>query len=53
MVLKRIGDVPAADWLSQINMKNYCYFTHMVIKCFSVVEIAAKHASSSDNNYFS
>ena len=53
MVLKRIGNVPAADWLSQTRMKNYCNFSHMVIKCFSVVEIAAKHASSSDNNYFS
>ena len=43
MVLNRAGDVPAADWLSQTQVKNSRDLSRVVIRFFSVVEIPIKH----------
>ena len=48
MVLNRLSDVPAADWLFQTQVKNYCYFSRVVIQFFSEVEIPIKHSSLYD-----
>ena len=40
MALNRASDMPAADWLSQTQVKNYRNFLRVVIQFFSVqVEI--------------
>ena len=43
MVLNKASDMPAADWLSQTQVKNYCNFSRVVMQFFSVVEIPIKH----------
>ena len=46
MALNRASDLPAADRLSQTQfVKNYCSFSCVVIRFFSVVEIPVKHSS--------
>ena len=45
MALNRASDVPAADWLSQTQVKNYSNFSCVVILLSSVVEIPIKHSS--------
>ena len=45
LVLNRVSDVPAADWLSQTHVKKYRNFSLLVIRFFSVVEIPTKHSS--------
>ena len=45
MVPNRASDVPAAVRLSQTHVKNYRYFSRVVIRFFSVVEIPIKHPS--------
>ena len=45
MVLNRAGDVPAADWLSQTQVKNSRDLSRVVIRFFSVVEIPIKQSS--------
>ena len=34
-----------ADWLSQVHLKNYGNFSHVVIGFFSVAEIPIKYSS--------
>ena len=48
MVLHRVCDISAADWLSQTRMKYYHNFLHVVIWFFSVVEISINHMISCD-----
>ena len=45
MAPNRASDVPAADWLSQTRVKNYRYFSRVVTRFFSVLEIPIKHSS--------
>ena len=45
MAQNRAGDVPAADWLSQTQVKNSRNLSRVVIRFSSVVEIPIKHFS--------
>ena len=45
VAIYRANDVLAADWLFQTQVKNYPYFSRVVIRFFSVVEIPIKHSS--------
>ena len=44
MVLNRMSELSAADWLSQTGVKNYCNFSRVVIWFFLVVQIPIKHS---------
>ena len=48
MAPNKASDVSAADWLSQTHVKNYGYFSRVVIGFFSMVEIPIKHFSLYD-----
>ena len=52
MALNRASYVPAADWLSQTNEKNWRNFSRVVIRFFPVVEIPIKLSSLYNNYHF-